>query len=421
MAKKIFDILPPDKIEEIEVLEEEDSEKKPQFELSLPETNFLSLKARPMALFFILILIGAFCYFYLPKATIVIYPKSEILSFETDLIVDKNLNNVDYSSLAIPGKLYTAEKIIFEEFEATATTPKESKALGVIRVYNTYSTSPQTLVVNTRFMSTEGKLFRITKKITVPGGHYEKEELVPGFLDVQVRADQPGEDFNIGPSTFSIPGFAGTAHYTFFYGKSFQSMSGGLKTEVSEVSQKDLDEAKNSLEKKAIDECLVELNEKISSEYLLLEQAIETKTPVVFSSVAAGEEADKFIFRIKAESSALVFKADDVKDFIINFISSQISTDKKIYQESLDLNYDLVDIDFDSGKIRFDLRARSKIYSDINEINLKQDLKGKSFDETEFYLKNYPQIETSSVQFWPFWVKNVPQNDEKIKLELNLD
>jgi hypothetical protein len=409
MVKKIFDILPPDKIEEIEVLEEEDSEKKEP------------LKAKPMVLSFILILIGTFCYFYFPKATIVIFPESEILSFETDLIVDKNLNNIDYSSLAIPGEFYTAEKIIFEEFQATDTAFKESQALGVIRVYNTYSTSSQTLVVNTRFMSTEGKLFRTTKRITVPGGHYEGGELVPGFLDVQVKADQPGEDFNIGPSTFSIPGFAGTARYTFFYGKSFQSMSGGFKREVSQVSQKDLDEAEKSLEEKVIDECLTELNEKISSEYVLLEQAIETKTPVIFSSIAVEEEADKFIFRMKTECSVLVFKDEDVKDFIIDFISSQILTDKKIYLESLDLNYDLIDIDFDLGKIRFDLKARAKIYSDINEINLKQDLKGKSLDETEFYLKNYPQIETSSVQFWPFWVKNVPQNDEKIKLELNLD
>ncbi len=421
MVKKIFDIVPPDKIEKIEVIEEEDSEKKQELESFLLEVDSSSLNARRMVLCFILILIGAFCYFYFPKATIVIFPESDILSFETDIMIDKNLNNIDYSSLAIPGKFYTVEKIIFEEFQATDTALKESKASGVIRVYNTYSTSSQTLVVNTRFMSTEGKLFRTTKRITVPGGHYEKGELVPGFLDVQIRADQPGEDFNIGPSTFSIPGLAGTARYTFFYGKSFQSMSGGFKREVSQVSQKDLDEAEKSLEKRVIDESLTELNEKISSEYVLLEQAIETKTPVIFSSIAVGEEADKFIFRIKIESSVLVFKDEDIKNFIIDFISSQISTDKKIYQESLDLNYDLIDIDLDSGKIKFDLKATAKIYSDINEINLKQDLKGKSLDETEFYLKNYPQIETSSVQFWPFWVKNVPQNDEKIKLELNLD
>ncbi len=420
MAKKIFDILPPDKIKEVEVLDKEDSEKKQQFESSLPVINFPSFKAKPLILLFILILIGTFCFFYLPKVTIVIYPESEILSFETNLMIDKNLSNIDYSSLAIPGKFYTAEKIIFEEFQTTGTAFKKSKALGVIRVYNTYSTSSQILIINTRFISTEGKLFRITKRITVPGGYYEGGELVPGFLDVQVRADQPGEDFNIGPSTFSIPALAGTAYYTFFYGKSFQSMSGGFKREIPQVSQIDLDEAEKSLEKKAVDECLIELNEKISSEDVLLEQAIETKIPVIFSSVAVGEEADKFIFRIKAESSALVFRDEDIKDFIIDFISSQIPADKKIYQESLDLNYDLIDVDFDSGQIRFNLIAKAKIYSDINEVNLKQELRGKSFDETEFYLKNYSKIETSSVQFWPFWVKNVPQNDEKISIELNL-
>jgi len=413
MAKKIFDILPPDKLEETEVKEEEVMEE--EGELSLPEIRLpsfkgVSVQAKPMILFLSLALVGAFCYFYLPRVTIEVYPESEISNFKTEMTVDKDLTTV-----------YAAEKIVAQEFPATGTAFKENKAIGIIRVYNAYSTSPQILVVNTRFISTEGKLFRITKRITVPGGHYQEGELVPGFLDVQVRADQPGEEFNIGPSTFSIPGFAGTARYTFFYGKSFQSMAGGFKKQVSQVTQDDLDQAKSILEKRGIEESQAELKEKALSGYILLEKATRVEALEVSSSVSVNQEAENFTFRVKAKSSVIAFKEQDVKDFVVQFISSEIPSDKKIHQESLSLDYRVEEINFELSQIKFSLNAEVKIYSDIDESCLKNALKGKTLNETELYLKNYPEIRTSSVQFWPFWVKKVPQNNEKIRVELKLD
>ena len=66
MARKIFDILPPEKL------------KKPTKEIILPEEKKRKLSVRKTPIFFfvpLLILIAIISYFKLPKAEIVIWPE----------------------------------------------------------------------------------------------------------------------------------------------------------------------------------------------------------------------------------------------------------------------------------------------------------------------------------------------------------
>ena len=145
----------------------------------------------------------------------------------------------------------------FKEIKEENKEIKEEKAEGIIRIFNDYSTASQSLVAGTRFVSDEGKLFRLVEKVVVPGQSTEKGKLIPGSVDVLVRADTAGSDYNIGVSTFSIPGFAGTPRYTAFYAKSFLAMAGGFKGESLAVSSEDLENAKKSL--------TAEVKEKIES------------------------------------------------------------------------------------------------------------------------------------------------------------
>lgn len=420
MAKKIFDILPPKEFEKKKVeefpLEKEYRPrfKKPEFKISkkLSSSFFIPL---------VLILIGIFCYFTLSKAEIEIWPESEVLTFETKLTIDKIAENVDLLNKVIPGKIFEAEKTITEEFSSSGVVLKEKKAEGIIRVYNDYSTSPQVLIARTRFVSADGKLFRTPTKITIPGGHYEKGKLVPGYLDVQVKADQPGPEYNIDPSTFSIPGFAGTARYTKFYGKSFQAMAGGFREEVPQVTQEDLDQAQKILEEKVLKDCKAALKEKISPEFILLDDILDSKIIETFSLARPKEELEKFSFQVKASSTALVFKTEDAENFARDFILSQIPEDKQLYQESLKITYSLENVNLELAKAALSLQMEAKIYSDIDTENLKKGLSRKSLTEAKLFLEDQPQITQVLVKFWPFWVKKVPEDIEKIKIKLNIE
>lgn len=419
MPQKIFDILPPKPPTTFR------EEKKPLVskKVSLPK-SFEKKRWRkwwgviPLAL----ILIGAFCYFTLSKAEIEIWPETELLTFEGKATIGREVDSVDILKKVIPGKIISAEKTVSGEFQSSGKILKEKKAEGTIRIYNNYYLA-QTLVANTRFQPPlekfqpplekgENPWFLISEKITIPSKSYK---------DAKVIAANPGEKYNIPPSKFSIPGLAGTAQYALVYGESFEPMKGGYKSEVPQVTQEDLKEAQKTLEERALRDSEAALKEKISPEIVLLEGAQVSEILETFSLARPKEELEKFSFQVKAKSEALVFNTRDMENFVRDFILSQIADGKKFHQESLKTNYFPETIDLKAGKIFLSLKAEAKIYSDIDESNLKKNLSGKSLAEVKIFLENQPKITKAQVRFWPFWVKKVPQDIEKIDIRLRID
>jgi len=425
MNKKIFDILPPGYPPKVGPPAAFGQEKpsKPAEKISSPHFKGKKYWEMVGGILAILILAFLFCYFTLSKAEIEIWPETESLTFETKATIDSEGKNIDVSNKVIPGKTIVVEKTVSEEFPSSGKILKEKKAEGIIRVYNAYSTSSQALVSNTRFISAEGKLFRSLEKVTIPGGKYEGGKLVPGELDVKVVADQSGPEYNITATTFSIPGFAGTAKYTKFYGKSSENMTGGLREKVPQVTQDDLYLAQKTLEERALKESDTALKEKISSDPLLvlLKEAQASEILETFSLARPKEELEKFNFQVKAKSEALVFNTKDVENFIKDFILSQIPESKKLHQESLKTNYLPETINLKTGKIILSLKAEAKIYSDINQTDLKKNLGRKSLAEAKIFLENQPHVTKTQVRFWPFWVKKVPEDADKIEIKLRID
>lgn len=422
MPEKFFDILPPQFSKGLE------PKRLPK---RLPEDPPPRRKIGLILIFGILIIIGVFAYFSLSRAKIEIWPETQILNFKEKIEINTQKKQPDFSAKIFPGKIFEVELDTSQEFSSAGKTLKTEKAHGKIQLYNAYSDSPQTLIANTRFISAEGKLFRSVEKVTIPGGKYnEKGKLVPGVLEIEVVAAEAGEEYNIGPSTFSIPGFAGTSKYTAFYGKSFGPMTGGFKGEALQVTQADLDGAKNALTKKLFEEGITALKNKIPSGFVLLDEAINQEITELIPSAQVGAETQVFNLRAKVRLKVLSFKESDLENFVKGFIVTQMPQEalpedgfwlnKKIQDESLKLDYEFSSIDWQTEKIILNLAITAKIYPDINEAALKKALSGKSLKETQLILAGHPQIKKLDVKFWPFWVQNIPQAEKKIEIKLNL-
>lgn len=353
-------------------------------------------------LLILILLFGAFSYAYftLPKARIEIWPKTEKLSFETELKIDEKI-----------GKILETEEIISQEFLATEKFLKENKAEGTIRIYNDYSAEPQTLVPRTRFISADGQLFRTPERVIIPGRQQEGGRWIPGTVDVRVIADQPGEKFNIKPTAFVIPGFLGLARYHKIYGRSYQPMTGGIIEEVVRVGEEDLKKAENILQGKTTDACFAALKNKIPQDFNFLKEAVKVEVLEKIQDVKAGTEVEKFNFGIKVNCKVLAFKTKDIEDFVNNFIEKQIPENKIVVPKSL-----IIDKFFKEQAL--DLKISFGIYSAVDKDYLRRRLIGKSLIEVQDFFKNLPQINRAYVNFWPFWVESVPKNLDRIKIGL---
>jgi hypothetical protein len=369
----------------------------------------------------ILIIAAIFVTTKLSWAEVKIWPKTEVSDFTTKVTIDKKIESSDFSQKIIPGKVFELEKIISKDFSSSGKKAKEGKAEGVIRVYNEYSTQEQVLIATTRFVSKEGKLFRSVEAVTVAGGHYEGGKLIPGESDVRVKADEAGQEYNIDPSTFSIPGLAGTPKYTKIYGKSFQKMTGGFKKEVPQLTENDLQKAKDFLTQKVKEEGENSLKENIPPEFIFIKEVLKTEILDASSSAKVGEEVEKFNYRVKIKATTITFLKKDLENLAKNYIISLIPKEKRIRSEDLKIDYSLENFDFGSGKIILSINLEAKIYSMLEEAPLKEALSGKSQSEAKIFLENQPEIERAEVKIFPPWLKKSPADREKIKIKIIID
>jgi hypothetical protein len=360
-------------------------------------------------------------YFFLPVVKIEIWLKTDNLNVKQEVEINKETKTIDAPNHVLPGRIITEEQTLSKEFKATGKVIKEEKAEGIIRIFNDYSTASQPLVAATRFVSDEGKLFRLVEKAVVPGQSTEKGKLVPGFIDVLVRADAAGPDYNIGASTFSIPGFAGTPRYTAFYAKSSLAMAGGFKGESLAVSSEDLENAKKSL--------TAEIKEKINNVFenralpgLVLAQE---KNPIIIindsSGVKPGQATETFSYEVKAKGRAILLSEEDLKKIAKTYFINELTEDQKFLTDSIKINSLVKEIDEALGTAKLALDISGKTYKDLEAGFVKDQLKGRSVQEVEKSFKELSQISQAKIRIVPSFIKNLPQDVRKIELKINFD
>ena len=360
---------------------------------------------------------GLVAYFVLPKAKLVIALKKESILFDLPVLVDKNTFKIDLMLNKIPGRLIKTQSQETREFPATGERQLDEKARGLITVYNEYSSSPQTLVETTRFLSTEtGKVFKTTKTIVVPGAKIEEGKIVPNSINVEVIADEPSPEYNIGPSNFTIPGFKGTAKYNGFYGKSKTAMSGGSIGKVKIVSKEDLEKAKESLAKELREKIIQSLKNQVPTNFKLFNEALKEETIETVFSQQAGERAEKFTLNLKNQATAIVFDPRYIDELVDKNIISQISEKKKVLPNAREINYTKWQVNFDKGQIGLDIKVKQGITWEVNISDLKKELAGKNESEIKKILSQKPEIQNIQVIFWPFWVKRIPEQTSKIEI-----
>ena len=425
MAKKIIDISAPRKLERKKTREVKEfyPEKKYETKASSPRRRFpRRLGKKIFFISLILIVAGMAAYFSLSQANIEIWPEIEVKTFETKVTVDSKIGNIDLSANLIPGTIFEDSKNFSQEFNSSGKKTSEKNAEGVIRVFNDYHLD-QTLIAQTRFQPPADKFRPSLERGENPWFKTVERVVVPakGYIDVKVVADIPGEKYNIEPSDFSIPGLAGTPQYTAVYGRSSEAMEGGFKKEAPEVTQEDLERAEKVLKEIALEEIKDILKNKIPAGFTIAEDSFETEILEVFTLAEAGSELEKFIFQVKAGAGAISFKEEDLNNFSKDFITSKISADKEFEQASLKMEYFSEDINLEEEKITLSLNLEVKTYSSVDKNYLKRGLAGKSLNETQLFLQNQTEFIKSQVRLWPFWVNRVPDNLEKIKIELRVD
>jgi len=215
-----------------------------------------------------------------------------------------------------------------------------------------------------------------------------------------VIADQPGESYNIGPTKFTIPGFQGTPRYEKFYGESLKAMTGGYIGQTKVVGQTDIVNAK----KKIADIAYVSLNEelqtKLPSENIVLNDAKQLIVVSATTSPSLGEKAEEFEMTAKVVLKVLAFKESDIKQL---FTAVAIKDDAFLSEKELfsyHFEYGVPRVDFNDRKLlSFPVSAHIVFRDPVDVNQFRDQLAGKSITEVAKLFEQYKILKISMLIF----------------------
>lgn len=424
MSKKFYDIFPPnlkvrsnDSVAERSVI---DNRKK------ITETKKNKIKI--ISVFLIIFLVFIFNTFFL-KVLIQVWPETDLVEYSDSFVVKLDSLYYDVNEKFIPGELIVVEKEESREFDSSGKEIQEKRAEGFLKVYNNYSENSQTLIAETRFISSDGYLFRAVDRVVVPGTTIVQGKTVPGEASVLVRAVEPGEEYNIEKkSNFSIPGLQGTAMYTSIYAENQEPISGGYIGELPKITEQDVESAREVLLSSLLEKSKEEFT-KNNPESFYLEESIILNVVEEFVQPESGENYKSFNYRLKTEVLFHSVKKNIFKEYLEKTIlleaeekgfKDQFNSELKVWDESLIYEYEITNKDLNNNLIELSLKLSAVVYPDLTLVLSKDRMSQVDIDKYIPILEGYNQINKVEISRSPSWIKKFP-SAEKIKIETKFD
>ncbi|OGI83552.1 hypothetical protein A2997_00425 [Candidatus Nomurabacteria bacterium RIFCSPLOWO2_01_FULL_36_10b] len=302
-----------------------------------------------------------------------------------------------------------------------------SYAKGRIVIFNETS-SQQRFREETRFKSSQGLIFKLPKGdgVSVPAGSSSR----PGSIEVEVIAEKPGPDYNIGLSDFTIPGWdeINDARFKTQYARSKTSMSGGVLGTRPVVASG----AKDS----AVQE-LLEKSKKVLTEKIILEKPKDMFLPSSGMYYHNQEPAittldEQAKVELTVSVTAVIFQHDAFADALARLLSGdKVESDS---QHFVLHNPDDIMVEFspetnmslrtftDSALSPTSLRFRVTGYPLISKVvdvgALKKNLAGKRINEISEVLDSLIGIRRVVTHIKPIWQSHIPMILDDISVEI---
>lgn len=363
-----------------------------------------------LALLIILIVIGSI----FTGATVTITPRQTAVNLDGTLTAYRD---------PLPGdigfEVVTVSKEASRIVKATGSEQIDRPASGTIVIYNDFSEETQKLIVNTRFQTPEGLVYRIQESVTVPG---KNTDGTPGSIEAKVFADETGESHNIGLSDFTIPGFkegGDLERFQKFYARSKTPMTGGFSGTVPVASEADTDAAVTALEAELTEALATDAGTSLPEGFVV----IPDSGSYTFETLPneAGADSGSVVITVRGESHLLAVNSTDVARDAASERIQGYTGEPVAFVDPTTLSFSIVDASTDivsatSTQIR--VSGLSTLVWTFDTDDLASRLAGISRADTDEVFRDYQGIERADVVVKPFWKRSLPDTIEEITIEV---
>lgn len=370
-----------------------------------------------LLVFFLVITPGFVIGYLLDGAEITVYPRNREPNVNATFEAYREPQDGELSY-----EIMTLEAEGERQVRASGEEEVAEQATGEIEILNARETSER-LIKNTRFESPEGLIYRITESVVVPAATADG----PGTVRAEVFADQPGEEYNIGPSEFTIPGYREGGYdelYASITGRSTAPMQGGFEGLKYVIEDAELASAQESLHQELRNALSTRVTEERPAGFILFEPAIT----YAYESLPSTEAGEGMVtIKEKVSLNVPIFNAEEFASFIAaatipGYENVPVRIDNPsaltfAYSATSTAATDIRNLD----SFTFDLTGNPLVVWTFNAEELAADLSGAAKTALPSILSAYPAIERAEAVIRPFWKRSFPEDPESITITESIE
>jgi hypothetical protein len=337
-------------------------------------------------------------------------------SYTGNFTADKAASRINAANNVIPAQIFSVPKNLTQLFPASGHQNVSLKAQGTVTIYNAYSSSPQTLVATTRFVTPAGKVFRLVNTILVPGAVVTNGVIVPSSIDAAIIADQAGPDYNVSSTPkLTIPGFSGTPKYNAFYGSIASGTSGGYIGEKAVPTAADITAAKQAVTSSLMTALQGGLVGSYTNNFKILPGAT-TMQIIKLTVNTTTDETGRFSVFGEGTLSAIGFDETAFKAFLLSLAQQ---TEASSTFNALALTYATATPNFTNGTLGFSLNAQGSLEPTFSVNDFSQTIAGKKISDAKDSISALPELQEGTISVWPAWLWQIPGNPKKIQMTVD--
>jgi hypothetical protein len=341
---------------------------------------------------------------YFSKAEVDVTPSSLSAAIQSSFSASQALGGLSY-------QIITAQKIASQAVKGSGTKTVNSSASGSLTIYNTQAKA-QTLVANTRFATASGLIFRIHASVSVPAGTSAK----PGSAVAKIFADKEGSTYNVGPTSFTVPGFAGTPLASAVYARSTAPTTGGASGTVPVVDSALESQTRTALEAALAPDLLTSIQSQVPSGYVLVPGASATTYQAVDS--APSSVTGQVDIKEQGTVTAVVFQNSALAKAIAKTIPALDYHDEPITLASTNqllLATAAMPVS-DADTLSFTLAGTVQLTYSVDSSKIAAAVAGKTRQAAQVAVSNFPEVKRAFIVLRPFWRSAFPQDPSAISI-----
>ncbi len=364
-----------------------------------------------------IIVLGIFVNVQLGGAEIQAFPKFKDVNVQATIVAYREPSN----DRDLSYELLTLEAEGERQVKASGQETVSERATGKILIYNAHSATPQRLIKNTRFESPDGLIYRISESVEVPGTTKgQNGEVVPGVVTATVFADGTGEQYNIGPTRFTLPGLRGSDQYSTISGESTTAFTGGFDGSRYLISDSELSTAKQGLHLELRNSLLKKLETERPAGFVVYDNAVA----ITFTSLpATSYGAEMATIKERAILNVPLFKDSAFAKFLAEQTIPSYENESVIISDPTSLTFSysgattsVSDISL-LQSLEFKLQGVAQIVWAFDAEKLKADLAGLPKESLDSYLRDQGALERARSSIKPFWKSTFPDNVANINVK----